>query len=1380
MNRNEKGTQMNRAERPTMRSSSTALGMRFACACIGALVMVCLLAPGASATFYAHPFISQFGPDGTENTKFNEHASIAVDQISHDVYVVDSTPKRVYRFTGDGIPDNFSEGAGAGTNKLPVPFPAGYQGLITGIAISPAGAAGGTAGDLYVAWIAENSNSLIGRVEVYSPNGVHLGTLDGSGNPHHPPTGSNGSVAPKGVAVDAAGSVYVGYNIHVGSIGETTHVDKYVPTANPVTEANFDSEIFNAGGPLLATASGLYVAGSAFTHYAYSLFPGGGGSVDATGQGTALSLPSGVGALGPGGDRGVGTVDPASGDLYLRYEKSVGFGSQSGVYQLDEEGNPLSFIPTPNIANGVGVDAGTGRVYISNFQSGLNPANKVRIYDKAEPISLPSATIDMPSSVTYKSAHLTGTVNPGGSGEGYETTYRFQCTPSCPGLFHESALPPFDFNRQLPGDGADHEVSDDAAGLSPETKYEVSLIAANANGDQVVEDTTSFETPAEPSLTAPAVTIDTVTSHTAESAHLSGTVDPMGSGPGQETIYRFEYSSDGVKWIALNDQGPIEGAGPQPVSAELEGLQPNTSYSVRLHAKNDGGEATSEVPNPSFTTDVATPEVQVTEATHVLQGSAQLNGKVDPKNSQTTYYFQWGSADCASNPCASVPASKDADAGAGFGFVYEKAPISGLSPSSTYHYRILAESPAGKAVSPDATFTTLAVPTACQNQRVGASASLPECRAYEMVSPVEKNGGDVASLTFRTRAAVAGDAVSFVSYASFAGNEGFPTTGAEYLSSRGADGWSTHSITPLRKSPPGNGAYATSAYVGESSPDLDTGVYRSLAPTPGVAPNVAGATNLLLATGMRGATPSFQLLSDSVTPLGDQPFENTPHVVLVDTSADFSHVLFEDPDNLTEDASGTAWKLYEWENGTLRIAGILPDSACGTPPCIASEAVGGAGAHKTADGPGGTATPQAHAVSDDGSRAFFTAVSSGGLKKTPDGGFEGSLYVRIDGTATVQIDASERSTPDPAGSGRSEFQWASPSGDEVLFLSREQLLDADRDGTKISLYRYEANAPTGQHLSLIPTAGFEPQHVVKVSDDGSFVYAVSTEGSTEALYVLHGGEVRTVAKLGDAGPGVGEQGLSLLLEQARMPLGGRQILFASREKLTDYDPTTAPGNCYSLSCSEIYLYSYDDDELVCVSCDPSGNPSHGDSQFNGLFADAGVTGEVDTYVNTPITADGRHVFFSSADPLVPQDSNGRYDAYVYDVAKKEVRLLSSGQCNCNSLFMTASPSGHDAFFTTRQQLVRIDQDNLSDLYDARVDGDIAAQNALPPGECQGDACQAPPGVPPLESPASAGFNGPASPVAKKAKKHRAKKHRKKRHVKRSKARRANDNRRTGK
>ena len=76
----------------------------------------------------------------------------------------------------------------------------------------------------------------------------------------------------------------------------------------------------------------------------------------------------------------------------------------------------------------------------------------------------------------------------------------------------------------------------------------------------------------------------------------------------------------------------------------------------------------------------------------------------------------------------------------------------------------------------------------CPNEavRTGASAALPDCRAYELVTPPYKNGGNVAF-----RGVVSDEeTVTFGSVSGFGGaesGEGLPA--GEYVDERGAGGW---------------------------------------------------------------------------------------------------------------------------------------------------------------------------------------------------------------------------------------------------------------------------------------------------------------------------------------------------------------------------------------------------------------------------------------------------------------------------------------------------------------------------------------------------------------------------------------------------------------
>jgi Tol biopolymer transport system component len=172
-----------------------------------------------------------------------------------------------------------------------------------------------------------------------------------------------------------------------------------------------------------------------------------------------------------------------------------------------------------------------------------------------------------------------------------------------------------------------------------------------------------------------------------------------------------------------------------------------------------------------------------------------------------------------------------------------------------------------------------------------------------------------------------------------------------------------------------------------------------------------------------------------------------------------------------------------------------------------------------------------------------------------------------------------------------------------------------------------------------------------------------------------------------------------------------------------------------------------------------------------IYGVSGLDGP-DQYLNHAITDDGSRVFFTSLEQLVPEDTNGKADVYEYDTATGRLHLLSTGQCGCNSTFVDASTDGSNVFFTTSQQLVRFDQDNNRDLYDARVGGGIAAQNAPPLAQCQGDSCQSPATAPSDVTPATETHSGAGNTVGKavgraKVKKPQRKKrrHRSRRHAK---------------
>ena len=141
---------------------------------------------------------------------------------------------------------------------------------------------------------------------------------------------------------------------------------------------------------------------------------------------------------------------------------------------------------------------------------------------------------------------------------------------------------------------------------------------------------------------------------------------------------------------------------------------------------------------------------------------------------------------------------------------------------------------------------------------------------------------------------------------------------------------------------------------------------------------------------------------------------------------------------------------------------------------------------------------------------------------------------------------------------------------------------------------------------------------------------------------------------------------------------------------------------------------------------------------------ADTTSTLGNYWPRAVLADGR-VFFNSPERLVSEDTNGKLDVYMW--SGDHVSLISTGRSEDDSTFGDASADGRDVFFRTTEQLVGRDDDRNIDVYDARVGGGIAAQDAVAETRpCVSDACRPRPSDPPAAAqPSSATFQGPGDP-----------------------------------
>lgn len=252
---------------------------------------------------------------------------------------------------------------------------------------------------------------------------------------------------------------------------------------------------------------------------------------------------------------------------------------------------------------------------------------------------------------------------------------------------------------------------------------------------------------------------------TTTSESLSGSVDPAGAGP--VTGCHFEYGTDTTYSLGPVPCSPAASAGSPfttatPVTAEATGLTYGTTYHFRLVADNANGTASSF--DQTFESLPLPPALSAESVSAVHADTALVHAQINPNGGDATYHTAYrveyvddatfqedsGSGDGFQHAArAPVP---DADAGSARTLQSVTTLLSGLTPGTTYHYRVIATNANTTTTGPTRTFTTLpftslindTCPNAHVRQQTGA-ALLLDCRAYELVSAANTGGYDVES-----------------------------------------------------------------------------------------------------------------------------------------------------------------------------------------------------------------------------------------------------------------------------------------------------------------------------------------------------------------------------------------------------------------------------------------------------------------------------------------------------------------------------------------------------------------------------------------------------------------------------------------------------------
>jgi hypothetical protein len=401
--------------------------------------------------------------------------------------------------------------------------------------------------------------------------------------------------------------------------------------------------------------------------------------------------------------------------------------------------------------------------------------------------------------------------------------------------------------------------------------------------------------------TAPDVTTTAASAITATTATLNGSVNPDAVGL---TECKFEYGKStayGSTVPCAESTGSIgSGTNPVAVHADISGLDLGGAvYHFRLVAKNAEAPAVNGS-DLSFAT--KGPEITDTWAEDVTVTEALLKAKINPKGLATTYRFEYGQTAAYGNESEELNVGSDSSA--------HKVLLSleGLASGTEYHYRVVATNAAAENAGPDRTIRTFrpfSAETDCPNQanRYGAGANLPDCRAYEMVSPVDKGNGDICVLNSAeysapakiTKSTRAGDKLTYSSATSFGGALSAPYT-SQYIAQRlPGQGWDTHSINELRATPIVGGLSQFFESYGAFSDDLCYGWMASYdEPTLGEGA-LAGYQNLYRRSDRFCGAERFQALAPIVTPAAP-PTTGSFGFFLVNilrgVSADGSHTIF--------------------------------------------------------------------------------------------------------------------------------------------------------------------------------------------------------------------------------------------------------------------------------------------------------------------------------------------------------------------------------------------------------------------------------------------------------------------------------------------------------
>jgi hypothetical protein len=697
------------------------------------------------------------------------------------------------------------------------------------------------------------------------------------------------------------------------------------------------------------------------------------------------------------------------------------------------------------------------------------------------------------------------------------------------------------------------------------------------------------------------------------------------------------------------------------------------------------------------------PIIESTSVANVGEAEAELEALIEPFGLHTEYVFEYLSARQYEEQGGSFEGAKVAGEGtipAANSPQAVAAAIGELEPETRYRFRVFVENTLGtdEAENEFATFPAVEPFEACANDplRTGFSALLPDCRAYELVTPPDTNARSprgvnnfLASGLFATReASPRGDQVSFeIEGGSLPGAEAIGSlAGDPYLASRVENGWNTSYVGP-------NGSEAPSLQPGSHSPDQQHSFWSS---NGGEGSSEIGGegTNYVRYPDGHSALVGRGSLADDPRAQGKLISEGGTHILFISGGA--GPALQLEPD---APPSGTAALYDRTPDEATHVVSLLP----------------------------GNETPEA------GQDAFYQGASLDGRGVAFSIG--GTLYLRYADEETYEL-----------GTGAT-FAGVAEGGSRAFYLKGGDLFRFDAQSKETTPFSTSGDV-TPVNVSADGSSAYfvSPSILGEENPNGELA-----EEGKENLYRSEEGEISfvgTVTERDVAGRFNGVQyveGLGLwskivgagelAVDPSRITPDGDGLLFESRANLDDYD---------SEGHAEVYRYDASANVLDCLSCNPTLAPASSNASLQSVSNQLGALeplGPVSAVEN--LSPQGNRAFFQSSEALVPGDVDGLQDVYEWEAqgvgsCNREsgcIYLVSSGQSLRIDYLYATSDAGDDVFFRTSDILLPRDAEETASIYDARVGGGFSEECS--PGQCE-------PLLPQPSSTAAPGLSSPAT------------------------------------